>query len=62
MKLKLCLFFQALKSFSDSLKTQSDYSCSEGEKEVNRKKNRYKDILPCKSLKLLYFSRTDFSK
>ena len=53
---KPCIF-QALKSFSDSLKTQSDYSCSEGEKEVNRKKNRYKDILPCKSLKLLYFSK-----
>ena len=41
--------FQALKSLSDSLKTQPEYSCSEGEQEVNRKKNRYKDILPCKS-------------
>ena len=43
------LSFQALKAFSDGLKSQtSEYSCSEGEKEVNRKKNRYKDILPCK--------------
>lgn len=38
--------FQALKSLSESLRSQSEYSCSEGEKEVNRKKNRYKDILP----------------
>jgi len=38
--------FQALKGFSDDLKTQEDYSSSEGDKEVNRKKNRYKDILP----------------
>jgi len=38
--------FQALKAFSDELKTQEEYSCSEGDKEVNRKKNRYKDILP----------------
>lgn len=41
--------FQALKSFSESLRSQTEYSCGEGEKEVNRKKNRYKDILPCKS-------------
>ena len=39
---------QALKAFSDGLKGQTDFSASEGEKEVNRKKNRYKDILPCK--------------
>ncbi len=47
--LNLVVFdFQSLKSFSDSLKTQAEFSSSEGEKEVNRKKNRYKDILPCK--------------
>lgn len=38
--------FQALKGFSDDLKTQEEFSSSEGDKEVNRKKNRYKDILP----------------
>ena len=32
--------FQQLKAFSDSLKLQSDFSCKEGELEVNRKKNR----------------------
>ena len=37
---------KALKGFSDELKTQEEYSSSEGDKEVNRKKNRYKDILP----------------
>ena len=40
------LEFQRLKAFSDSLKQQAEFSCSEGEMEVNRKKNRYKDILP----------------
>ena len=39
---------QSLKLFSDHLKSQEDFTCSEGEKDVNRKKNRYKDILPCK--------------
>jgi len=38
--------FLALKSLSESLRNQSEYSCSQGEQEVNRKKNRYKDILP----------------
>ena len=28
------------------MKNKDDFSCSEGDKEVNRKKNRYKDILP----------------
>ena len=37
---------QELKSFSDELKTNEEYSCSEGDRESNRKKNRYKDILP----------------
>ena len=35
-----------MKTFSEGLRSQSEHSCSEGEKEVNRKKNRYKDILP----------------
>lgn len=38
--------FQELKLFSETIKGCKQYSCSEGEKEVNRKKNRYKDILP----------------
>ncbi|XP_046405755.1 uncharacterized protein LOC124170822 isoform X2 [Ischnura elegans] len=38
--------FQDLKLFSENLKTVGEYSCREGEKEINRKKNRYKDILP----------------
>ncbi|XP_018908297.2 uncharacterized protein [Bemisia tabaci] len=38
--------FQELKLFSESLKHEEEYSCSEGEKSVNKKKNRYKDILP----------------
>ena len=41
--------FQSLKLFSDQLKCQPEYSSAEGEKDVNRKKNRYKDILPCES-------------
>ena len=49
------LNFQALKAFSDGLKGQADFSSSEGEKEVNRKKNRYKDILPCKKKFLPYY-------
>lgn len=42
------ILFQSLKAFSDALKQQPEYSSKEGEKDVNRKKNRYKDILPCK--------------
>ena len=38
--------FQELKSFSDHLRTEPEHGCGEGELEVNRKKNRYKDILP----------------
>uniref|UniRef100_A0A8D8PTC7 protein-tyrosine-phosphatase n=1 Tax=Cacopsylla melanoneura TaxID=428564 RepID=A0A8D8PTC7_9HEMI len=38
--------FLDLKLFSESIKTNADFSSSEGEKEVNKKKNRYKDILP----------------
>jgi len=38
--------FQSLKGFSDELKSQTEFSSSEGDRDVNRKKNRYKDILP----------------
>ncbi|KAK3913474.1 Tyrosine-protein phosphatase non-receptor type 12 [Frankliniella fusca] len=38
--------FQDLKLFSENLKGQKQYSSAVGEKEINRKKNRYKDILP----------------
>uniref|UniRef100_A0A146LCQ6 protein-tyrosine-phosphatase n=2 Tax=Lygus hesperus TaxID=30085 RepID=A0A146LCQ6_LYGHE len=38
--------FQDLKLFSESVKTLKEYACTEGEKETNKKKNRYKDILP----------------
>ena len=39
--------FQELKLLGESLRGVSTYSCGQGEKEVNRRKNRYKDILPC---------------
>jgi len=42
--------FQELKLLGESLKGMPMYSCSQGEKEVNRRKNRYKDILPCNIL------------
>ena len=35
-----------MKAFSEDLKNKDDFSCSEGDSEANRKKNRYKDILP----------------
>ncbi|XP_040578834.1 uncharacterized protein [Lepeophtheirus salmonis] len=38
--------FSDLKSFSEELKTREEFGTREGEKDVNRKKNRYKDILP----------------
>ncbi|KAF6216947.1 hypothetical protein GE061_001298 [Apolygus lucorum] len=38
--------FQDLKLFSESVKASKEYACTEGEKETNKKKNRYKDILP----------------
>ena len=46
--------FQELKLLSESLKGLPNYSCLEGEKEVNRRKNRYKDILPCKYFSPIY--------
>lgn len=41
--------FQSLKELTESLKKNPDYSCSKGLEDVNIRKNRYKDILPCKS-------------
>lgn len=38
--------FQDLKLLTESLKGRPEYCCLEGEKDVNRRKNRYKDILP----------------
>lgn len=40
--------FCTLKDLTERLKRDSDprFSCSEGLKDVNRRKNRYKDILP----------------
>lgn len=38
--------FQSLKELTESLRRNADFQCSEGLKEVNRRKNRYKDILP----------------
>ena len=36
-----------LKELTESLKTDSTFPMYEGQSDVNRKKNRYKDILPC---------------
>ncbi|KAF2346964.1 Protein-tyrosine phosphatase-like [Trinorchestia longiramus] len=38
--------FQELKAITESLKSEPGFECSHGEKEENRRKNRYKDILP----------------
>ena len=35
-----------MKAYSEELKNKDEFSCSEGDSEANRKKNRYKDILP----------------
>ena len=40
--------FQALKQQSTRYKTEKTFSTAEGENEINIRKNRYKDILPCK--------------
>lgn len=37
-----------LKELTESLKSDESYPMNEGQSDVNRKKNRYKDILPCK--------------
>jgi tyrosine-protein phosphatase non-receptor type 12/18/22 len=39
--------FQTLKDLTESLKTDPNCGSVEGENDVNRRKNRYKDILPC---------------
>jgi protein tyrosine phosphatase len=41
--------FQSLKELTETLKRDEDFLCGQGLEDVNRKKNRYKDILPCKS-------------
>ena len=38
--------FQSLKELTESLKRDNFYACKHGLKDVNRRKNRYKDILP----------------
>ena len=40
--------FHSLKELTESLKTQTSHCCKHGLLDVNRRKNRYKDILPCK--------------
>lgn len=37
-----------LKELTEFLKNDPNYPMHEGQSDVNRKKNRYKDILPCK--------------
>ena len=37
-----------LRDLTEMLKTDPNYPMAEGVSDVNRKKNRYKDILPCK--------------
>ena len=36
--------FQMLKTFSDELKLNELFTCSEGDRDVNKKKNRYKEM------------------
>ena len=43
------MVLQELKELTSRLKRDPKYSTSQGEREINRPKNRYKDILPCKS-------------
>lgn len=40
--------FQSLKELTETLKKDPYYACSKGLEDVNIRKNRYKDILPCK--------------
>jgi protein tyrosine phosphatse n18, putative len=42
--------FISLKELTESLKVDHFYSYNHGLKDVNRRKNRYKDILPCRYL------------
>ena len=43
---------------ADKLKLDAKYSCNVGRSDLNRKKNRYKDILPCELLLLLLLTVT----
>lgn len=47
----LSLFSQALKMESQRYKDQNTFPAESGQNPVNKKKNRFKDILPCKQLK-----------
>lgn len=42
------LYFKRLRRLSTKYRTEKIYPTATGEKEENVKKNRYKDILPCK--------------
>lgn len=42
------ILFQRLRRLSTKYRTEKIYPTATGEKEENVKKNRYKDILPCK--------------
>lgn len=44
-----CCLFQRLRRLSTKYRTEKIYPTNVGEREENVKKNRYKDILPCKS-------------
>lgn len=48
-KFNINLLFQRLRRLSTKYRTEKIYPTATGEKEENVKKNRYKDILPCKS-------------
>lgn len=54
-------FFQRLRRLSTKYRTEKIYPTNAGEKEENVKKNRYKDILPCKLFAIHYLNRSDRS-
>ncbi|KAG0716844.1 hypothetical protein GWK47_008669 [Chionoecetes opilio] len=49
----LCSALQELQQLTESLKARTEFSSAQGEKDVNRRKNRYKDILPLYALQVL---------
>lgn len=53
--------FLKLKELTESLKSDAHYSTIEGNSDVNRKKNRYKDILPCLFLPSHHSTGPDFN-